>query len=202
MTRLSRLLWIVSILSVPVLLSGQEKEITTDPGILARLAYDTTAATEQGDLRHVCVAITNDGEYRMIRATLDKPAQYLRGQLSNDQFERVKSLLASRKFRSQSGNPAGLIRQDSESFRAEMPIPLKKLGNGSYLLPPSESWHLEWLNADNEAPFPTSIRKVVKWLETFQPKDGKEFSYADFPNVCPSGGLHLLQPSMADSQKP
>ncbi|HEV2400907.1 MAG TPA: hypothetical protein VGS27_28495 [Candidatus Sulfotelmatobacter sp.] len=200
MTRLSRLLWIVWILSVPLLLRGQEKEIATDPGMLARLAYDTTAATQRGDLRHVCLAITNDGEYRMVRATVDKPTQYLRGQISKDQFEKLKSLLSSKKFRSQPGNLAGLIRQDSESFRAEMPVPLKKRADGTYLLPPSEAWHLEWLNGDNEAPFPPSIGKVVKWLETFEPKDGKEFSYADFPNVCPSGGLHLVQPSVADNQ--
>ena len=198
----SRLLSIVSILSAPLLLHGQELKITTDPGVLARLEYATSAANERGDLRHVCVAITLEGEYRMMRSTIDKPTQYLRGQMSKDQFDKVKSLITAEEFRSQKGILGSLIRQDSESFRADMPIPLKKRADATYLLPERESWRLEWLNADNTAPFPHSMSKVVHWLQSFEPKDGKEFSYADFPNVCPSGGLRLVQPSVADNQRP
>ena len=201
MKRISRLLSIVSILSVPLLLHGQEVKITTDPEVLARLAYDTTAATERGDLRHVCLAITHDGEYRMIRSTIDRPTEYRRGQLSKDRFDKLKTLLSSKEFRSQSGTLGGLIRQNSENFRAEMPVPLKKSADATYILPEREAWRLEWLNADDTAPFPHSISKVVHWLENFEPKDGKEFSIADFPDVCPSGGLRLLQPSVADNQR-
>jgi hypothetical protein len=202
MRRFSHFLSIVSILSAPLLLHGQELKITTDPGVLARLEYATSAATERGDLRHVCVAITLDGEYQIIRSTIDKPTEYLRGQLSKDRFDRLKTLLSSKEFRSQSGTLGGLIRQDSENFRAEMPRPLKKRADATYLLPEREAWRLEWLNADNTAPFPHSISKVVHWLQSFAPKNGKEFSYADFPNVCPSGGLRLVQPSVADNQRP
>jgi hypothetical protein len=198
----SQFLSIVSILAAPLLLHGQETKITTDPGTLARLEYATSAATERGDLRHVCVAITLDGEYQIIRSTVDKPTEYLRGQLSKDRFDKLKTLLSSKEFRSQSGTLGGLIRQDSENFRAEMPRPLKKRADATYLLPERESWRLEWLNADNTAPFPHSISKVVHWLQSFEPKDSKEFSYADFPNVCPSGGLRLVQPSVADNQRP
>jgi hypothetical protein len=176
--------------------------MTTDPGVLARLEYATSAATIRGDLRHVCLAISSDGEYRMIRSTIDKPTEYLRGQLSKDRFDKLKTLLSSREFRSQSGTLGGLIRQDSENFRAEMPLPLKKRADATYIVPESESWRVEWLNADNTAPFPHSISKLVHWLQNFEPKDGKEFSDADFANVCPTGGLRLVQPSVADNQRP
>ena len=202
MRRLSRLLCIFSILSVPLMLHGQQAETASDSGMLARLAYDTTAATQRGDLRHVCVSITRDGEYRMIRASSDKPTQYLRGQMPKDQFAALKNLLSSNQFRSQSGNLGGLIRQDSESFRAEMPGALKKRANGTYLLPPTDAWRLEWLNPDDAAPFPHSISKVVRWLKSFEPKDGQEFSYAEFSQVCPSGGMRLVQPSIADNERP
>ena len=201
MRRLSRLLWTLSILSVPLLLRGQNtQEIPAGAQTLARLAYDTTAATQRGDLRHVCVSITRDGEYQIIRSTIDKPTEYLRGQLSKDQFEKLKSLLSSKQFRSQAGTRGSLIRQDSESFLAEMPVPLKKRTDGTFILPPTDAWHLGWLNADDTAPFPASISKVVNWLQDFEPKGGQEFSYTEFSNVCPSGGMRLVQPSIADNQ--
>jgi hypothetical protein len=59
---------------------------------------------------------------------------------------------------------------------------------------------LEWLNADDADPFPASVGKVVNWLQGFRPKDAIEFSYAEFPDVCPSGGVRLVQPSVADNR--
>ncbi|HTS05042.1 MAG TPA: hypothetical protein VMP68_05620 [Candidatus Eisenbacteria bacterium] len=201
MRSLSRFLWTLSILSLPLLLRGQDiQQMPTGAQTLTRLAYDSTAATQRGDLRHVCLSITRDGEYQMIRTTSDKPTQYLRGQMAKEQFEALKNLLSAKQFRSQSGNLGGLIRQDSESFRAEMPAPLTKRAD-DYVLPPSESWRLDWLNPDDVAPFPISISKVIHWLQTFDPKDGQEFSYTEFSQVCPSGGMRLVQPSIADNQR-
>lgn len=196
MPRLARFFLILSIV-LPTTVLCQQADKPSDSEPLARLAYDTSAATQRGDLRHVCFAISNDGEYRIVRSTTDKPTEYLRGKMSKDQFQELKSLLSSKEFRSQSGTHAGLIRQDSESFRAEMPTPLKTNADGSYVWPPAEAWRLEWLNADNAAPFPDSIAKVVNWLQNFEPKNGKEFSYTEFSDVCPSGGMRLIQPTIA-----
>ncbi|MGC2473618.1 MAG: hypothetical protein WA485_04735, partial [Candidatus Sulfotelmatobacter sp.] len=126
MPRFARLLVILSILLPATVLWGQQVDKPSDSEPLARLAYDTTEAMQAGDVRHVCLAINRDGEYQIIRSTFDKPTEYLRGQMSKDQFQELKSLLSSKEFRSQTGTHTGLIRQDSESFRAEMPIPLKK----------------------------------------------------------------------------
>ena len=200
MPRFARLLLTLSILLPASAVWGQQVDKPSDSEPLARLAYDTSAVTRRGDVTHICLAVTRDGEYQIIRSTNDEPTQYLRGQMSKDQFQRLESLLSSKEFRTQRGLPAGLIRQDSESFRAEMPTPLQKRADGTYIMPPPDSWHLEWLNADNAAPFPDSIAKVVNWLQSFQPKNGKEFSYAEFPNVCPSGGMRLIQPTIAENQ--
>jgi hypothetical protein len=200
--RFARLLLATSMLLPATALWGQQVEITTDPGMFARLAYDTTAAMQRGEVRHVCLAITLDGEYRIIRSSVDKDTEYLRGQMSNEDLVKLKGLLTSKQFHSQSGNLGGLIRQDSESFRAELPTPLKKRADGTYIMPPPEPWRLEWLNADDGAPFPASISKVVNWLQSFQPKNAKEFSYTEFSDVCPSGGLRLVQPAVATNEKP
>jgi len=59
---------------------------------------------------------------------------------------------------------------------------------------------LQWLNADDESPFPATIEKLVSWMKSFQPKDAREFTYAEFPNVCPSIGLSFVEPSIATNQ--
>jgi hypothetical protein len=46
------------------------------------------------------------------------------------------------------------------------------------------------------------VSKIVDWLIRFQPKDGKSFDYADYPDVCPTGGLRLLQPAIAENSHP
>jgi len=205
MPPLARLFLALSMLAlsiiVPTTAQCQQTDKPSDSEPLARLAYDTSAATQRGDLRHVCFAVTRDGGYEIIRSIFEKPTEYLRGQISKDQFQELKRLLSSKQFRSQSGTFAGLIRQDSESFRAEMPTPLKQRADGTYILPPAEAWRLEWLNADDAAPFPDSIGKVVNWLKSFEPKNGKEFSYTEFPDVCPSGGMRLIQPTIASNDQ-
>jgi|SRR5580700_826897 hypothetical protein len=96
----------------------------------------------------------------------------------------------------------GLIRQESESFAAEIPLRdgWHEDGDGNWI--EHETWHLQWLNPDGGNPFPASVSKIVDWLIRFQPKDGKSFDYADYPDVCPTGGLRLLQPAIAENSHP
>ena len=44
--------------------------------------------------------------------------------------------------------------------------------------------------------------KVVEWLQHFEPKNGKSFVYAEFPDVCPNRGLRLVQPAVAENAHP
>jgi len=170
---------------------AQEIYRPPDPDLLAKLSYDgSTVDRREEGLQHICLAVSRDQEYRIVRVFNDGMAQRLHGKMTRQQFEQLKSLLGSPDFRVLSGSRGGLIRRDSKSFAAEIP----KAGDSAQ--------KLQWLDADGENPFPGSVANVVDWLKHFDPKDGKMFEYADYPDVCPSHGLRLLQPSVAMNVHP
>lgn len=207
----ARMLLTLSFLVIPFGAYGQESAKPQKSDVLARLSYRSSAVVVQREgVSQVCVAISREGEYRMIRQTSNRPIQRVHGTLSKEQFEQVSKLLDSPKFQALSGNHGGLIRQDAESFTAEIPVAItpqtkEKDEDGGMIFVPNETQHsrrLHWLNADGENPFPDSVLKIIGWMRSFQPKDAKEFEYAEFPDVCPSGELRLIQPTVADNQRP
>lgn len=48
---------------------------------------------------------------------------------------------------------------------------------------------MQWLNPDREG-------------QRFQPNDGKSFDYAEYTDVCPTGGRRPLQPAIAENSHP
>jgi hypothetical protein len=173
-----------AVLLVSVGLWAQEASLPKDPDLLARLSYDNSAIVQGSETRHICVAVSRDGDYRVERAPALGPTQRLHGKIQDKQFQHLKKLLSGSDFRALSGIHGGLIRQESKSFGAEI---LREDG----------AQHMRWLDADGETPFPASVATVVNWLKHFEPIGGKPFEYAEYPDVCPSGGLRLLQPSVA-----
>ncbi len=169
---------------------AQEVLLPKDADLFARLSYDTSAMRRDDDAaRHICLAVSRDGEYRIERM-LRTGTERLQGTLTKEQLEQLKGLLGADQFRALSSNHGGLIRQESESFGAE----IQHVEDGAQ--------RLRWLNADGESPFPASVAKVVDWLKHFEAKDAKPFVYAEFPDVCPPGGLRRIQPSVAQNGKP
>jgi hypothetical protein len=152
---------------------------------MARLSYESSPAVQRGTVRHVCVAVSRDGEYRIVRSLDNGQTEGLYGKMPKEDFRQLTKLLGAADFRNLSGDESGVIRQEAEIFVTEILEP--------------ETWHLQWLNADGENPFPASISKLINWLQRFQPKDGKSFEYAEYPDVCPAGGLRLLQPPVAEN---
>jgi len=173
-----------------------------DSALLARLSYERSGVVQADGVRHVCVAVTRDGEYRIVRTGPLGLTDRLHGKMPKEQLQQLTKLLASPEFRAVSGDHSGLIRQDAESFAAEIPGPVRDHADGTRQWTERDAWRLQWLNADGESPFPVSVAKVVDWLQQFQPKEGKSFLYAEFPDVCPSSGLRLLQPTVAGNQGP
>jgi hypothetical protein len=158
---------------------GQETyQAPSPPDLLARFSY-------QGD-QHICLAVSRGGDYRLVRVPALGPTQRLHGKIGAEQLQQLRKLISDPHFRALSGTHGGLIRQESESFGAE-------------ILRDSGAQRLQWLNADGESPFPGSVSKIVDWLQYFQPTGGKPFEFAEYPEVCPSGGLRLLQPSVAEN---
>ncbi len=168
---------------------AQEVYRPPDPDLLAKLSYDISTIVKEAGVQHVCLAVSRGEEYRIVRLFSDGTTQRLHGKLTKQQFEQLKSLLGSADFRVLSGSHVGLIRRDSQSFAAEISKSEWRREDGEQ--------KLQWLDGDGENPFPGSVANVVDWLKHFEPKDGKLFEYADYPDVCPSGGLRLLQPSVA-----
>lgn len=182
---------IITLLGMSASLSAQEIYRLHDPDILARLSYNTVTT-------QICLAVARDGSYRMVRSTAetyDGP-QRLQGKLSKKEFRQLGARLAAPSFQSLGSNHAGLIRQNAENFAAEISIPGDR-GEAA-----DRTQRLQWLNADDESPFPAAIQKLVSWMKSFEPKDARSFTYAEFPNVCPSIGLSFVQPSIADNQRP
>jgi hypothetical protein len=177
------------VLLISVGLWAQEVYHADDTDLLARLSYDHSAIVHGEDVRQVCIAVSRAGEYRIMRSLTTGETQRLQGKVRQEQLQQLKTLLKSTELKALSANHGGLIRQDSESFAAEIP---RKDG----------AQRLQWLNADGESPFPAPVAKVVDWLKHFEPKDAKAFDYAEYPDVCPSGGLRLIQPSVAENGRP
>jgi hypothetical protein len=180
---------------------AQERYRPRDPDLRARLSYDISAVVGPGDVRHVCVAVSQDGGYRIERTTGVGQSQRLHGKMPKEEFRQLSKLLEAAEFRSLSGNHGGLIRQESERFAAEISFGDRSRDDGARSLE-NEAWRLQWLNADGESPFPAAVSTLVDWLKRFQPKDGKSFEYAEYPDVCPAGGLRLLQPAVAENSHP
>ena len=144
-----------------------------------------------------------DGDYRIVRSLHEGHTQRLHGDMPKEEFRQLSNLLEATDFRILSGNGGGLVRQEAETFAAEIAIGGRwhDDGHGTKWLEP-ESWRLQRLNADGETPFPSSVAKVVDWLKRFQPKNAKRFENAEFPDVCPSRGLSLVQPSIFENLRP
>lgn len=201
----AKLLLTLSFLSMGVATWGQEPAPSEKPDLLARLSYKSSAVVQRDGIQRVCVAITRGQEYRMIR--LDENGQTMRvhGTLSKEQFDQLITLLESPKFVALAKNhhaQAPLIRQDAESFAAEIPLGDQQHADGTRIGNGQKARRVRWLNPDGENPFPDSLEKIVSWMQHFQPTNGKEFEYAEFPDVCPTEELQLVQPTMAENQKP
>ena len=183
---------------------AQERYRSPDPDLRARLSYDNSGVVVgPGKVGHVCVAVSWDGDYRMERSLDDGRTQRLHGTMPKEEFRQLNKLLEASEFRSLSGDHGGLIRQESERFAAEIPFGDRwhEDGHGTKSLEP-ESWRLRWLNADGEEPFPSPVANVVDWLKRFEPKNAKRFENTEFPDVCPSRGLSLVQPSISENLRP
>jgi len=196
-------LLIAAILLVASVSIAQEATPSADAALRARFSYDNSGFAQPGSVMHVCFAVSKDGDYRIVRSLDDGQTQRLHGNMPKEDFRQLTNLLEAADFRDLSGNGGGLVRQEAETFAAEIAVSGRwhDDGHGTKWLEP-ESWRLRWLNADGEEPFPSPVANVVDWLKRFEPKNAKRFENTEFPDVCPSGGLRLVQPSISENLRP
>jgi hypothetical protein len=198
-----RTLLMAAILLVASPSIAQEVTHPPDSNLMARLSYDNPSVTRLGDVRRVCIAISRDGDYRMLQLLAIGRTQRRQGKIPKEEFLQLRTLLRDSDFRNLSGSGGWLIRQQAETFAAEIAAGGRwhDDGHGTKWLEP-EIWRLQWLNADGETPFPSPVAKVVDWLRGFEPKNPKRFENTEFPDVCPSRGLSLVQPSISENLRP
>jgi len=174
----TKLFLTAAVLLVWVGLWAQEVNHSQAPDLLARLSYDSNSAgsviREGGEgLQKICVAVSRDGDYRIVRSLNSGRKEQLQGKIREQQLEQLRKLISDSDFRDLLGSHGGLIRQAAETFAAEIPRE-------------DSIQHLQWLNGDGESPFPSSVTKVVNWLKHFEPNDGKPLVSTDYSEVCPS----------------
>ncbi len=201
MHRCSKMLLTTALVVAASISVAQEPYHSPDPDVMARLSYDNSGVVQQGNVRHVCIAVSRDGEYRIVRSLPLIPPERLHGKMSKEEFSQWSKLLGATEFQRLSGYHGGLVRQDAETFGAEIPV-----RNSSHLDTarqwPEPSWRLQWVNGDAGNPFPPSVSRLVDWIKRFQPDNGKTFEYTDYQDVCPTVGLRFLQPSVAGNSHP
>jgi hypothetical protein len=193
-------LLIAAILLLASVAIAQEATPSADAALMGRLSYDNSRFAQPGSVMHVCFAVYRDGGYRIVRSLSDGHTQRLHGNMPKEEFRQLSNLLGAAEFRNLSGNGGGLVRQEAETFAAEIALHGRwhDDGHGTKWLEP-KSWRLQWLNADRETPFPSPVAKVVTWLKRFEPRNAKRFENTEFPDVCPSGGIRLVQPSISEN---
>jgi hypothetical protein len=203
-----------AVLITSLALCAQEQQHSTAPTLLVRLAFDPGGWLSPGS-QHICLAVDRDGSYRMMRINtglrmiqtlnlestqpivviednattrrLLDPIERLEGTMPPEQLQQLKTLVGASDLKPLSGNHFALIRQSAETFTAEIPA-LDKQANDRTLL-------VHLLDADGESPFPEPARKIVDWLNHFEPKNAKTAADLEFGDVCPGGGLQLVQPA-------
>jgi hypothetical protein len=182
---------------------AQQATPSASAAVLGRLSYDNSGFAQPGSLVHVCFVVSKNGDYRILRSSNDGHTQSLHGNVPKQEFRQLSNLLQAPELRNLSGNGGGLIRQEAETFAAEIAVRGRwhDDGYGTKWLEP-QTWRLQWLNADGETPFPSPVAKLVDWLKKFEPRNATRFEATEFSDVCPSGGMRLVQPSVSENLRP
>ncbi|HLV86493.1 MAG TPA: hypothetical protein VKV39_05910 [Candidatus Sulfotelmatobacter sp.] len=199
--RLCMKLWIASLILPTCFACAQEIYHPPDPALMARLSYDNSGVVVHDQMQRICIAVSRDGEYHIMRSLDDGRLQRLQGKLPKEEFDKLSQLIEAPDFRSLSGYHGGLVRQEAETFAAEIPS-ASHSSDAAQSSPEKDVWQLRWMNGDRENPFPPAVSKIVGWLRNFQPKDTKSFDYSEYPDVCPAGGFRFVQPSVAENSQP
>ena len=173
-------------LIAPTGLRAQVKRDNPDH-LLARLSYANTLMEKSDNSpRQICVAVYDNGLYRLWRPDLielkrnpiDPLRTVFQGTLTKEQMQQLGSILRGLNFQSKGG---GLVEQGSESFLAELVISQK-------------TERLQWVNADHRQPFPQAVSRVIDWLQDLGTQGTTQITLQELSDisVCPSANDNPL----------
>ena len=92
-----------AILLVVTVSVAQERYDSAHPELMARLSYHYSGVALQGKAQHLCLAVSADGDYRVVRLSAKGHTQRLHGKMTTEQFRQLTTLLEAADFRSLSG---------------------------------------------------------------------------------------------------
>jgi len=205
---------LIAFLVASVAMWAQEVDHASDSSLMARFSYERSPFGNPG-FQQICMSVFQDGHYsilsyyRLSSSTGEIRPMHRQGKMTKDQLQQLKNLLTAPAFRSLPGNHGGLIRDHAENFMAEISrievsptvqlIPIAP--PGSTQSDPGPPLRLQWLNPDNESPFPGPMAKVIDWMKDFQSQKAEFGGDLEILDVCPSVGLSLIRPSIADNDR-
>jgi hypothetical protein len=88
-----RMLLTSAILLVASASIAQERYHPPDPNLMARFSYDNSGVVRPGNVHHVCIAVSRDGDYRIVRALDNGQTQRLHGKMPKEESRQLNNLL-------------------------------------------------------------------------------------------------------------
>ena len=166
------------------LIAAQAGEHSPD-GPVARLSYSSTYGVdwrEQKNSPRICFALYRSGRYRILRLK-EQGTEMLQASLAQDKFASLGRMF--KRLDSES-KPAGIIRQGSESFIAEI--------SGR-----RENVHFLWVDPDHERPSPDSASEIINWLQKFEALGSSTATIKELGQepICPTAAEKPYRPLIA-----
>lgn len=178
--------WVAALPLLFSAIASSQSNLHHPEALIARLSYQSTYRIDWRDQRgstRICFALYKSGHYRMSRLS-ENGMHTVQGNLYGDEFASLRTML--RDLRSETTGRGEIIRQGSESFRAE-------------IVRGGETTELEWINPDHERPFPRSATQVVAWLQQFRDRDAVRLTLRELSEepICPPASTKPVEPVVA-----
>lgn len=178
--------WVAALPLLFSAIASSQSNLHHPEALIARLSYQSTYRIDWRDHRastRICFALYKGGHYRMSRLT-ENGMQTVQRNLYGDEFASLRTML--RDLRSKATGGGEIIRQGSESFRAE-------------IVRGGETIELEWINPDHEIPFPRPAMQVVAWLQQFRDRDAVRLTLRELSEepICPPASTKPVEPVVA-----
>ena len=87
MPRSARRFLVPSLVLVSIGAWAQDSGKSEPPHLVARLSYESSGTFPLEGVRHVCLTVSSDGSYRMVRSAGVLPTVRLRGKMGNEQLQ-------------------------------------------------------------------------------------------------------------------
>jgi len=172
----------IAIIIAAAALSGSENENPdVNAPFLVRLAYEDNGVAGNVPRNAVCMAIWQEGQYRILRNGDFVGPRLVQGSMSDAELKQLLSVLDSADFRNLSSARGDFVNRQ---FIAEV-----RHGEGVQ--------HVVLVIPGRDEVFPKAAADMIHWLLTFKPQNAESLANSDSRNVCPLPNLSPYVPVTA-----